>query len=270
MSFLLGGPAQFSEEIRKSRFLAQAHPLSSAEYEASQTGAPITRAPVPMGRTPVWQGKLEFGADFEAHHLSAFYTADSAAGFYRARKQVNSIIHRSDLDTEAKAIQNEAPAAGAYNFQVTPPVNVLKADLSAADPQKIQVTEHNTPTLMGYKTGATYKISHLHSSGAQTNNLGTRWLDLAYGKAHETRTLTIQVVGDNKQQAARLTQIDGALALHGSLAARSSQRGKMTLTYAADGTALSEYNQLATWLVNTGTYKKTCTLTADYTKQLGG
>lgn len=44
----------------------------------------------------------------------------------------------------------------------------------------------------------------------------------------------------------------------------------MTLTYAADGTALSEYNQLATWLVNTGTYKKTCTLTADYTKQLGG
>ncbi len=123
-------------------------------------GAPITRAPAPMGRTPVWQGKLEFGADFEAHHLSAFYTADSAAGFYRARKQVNSIIHRSDLDTEAKAIQNEAPAAGAYNFQVTPPVNVLKADLSAADPQKIQVTEHNTPTLMGYKTGATYKISH--------------------------------------------------------------------------------------------------------------
>ena len=233
-------------------------------------GAPITRAPAPMGRTPVWQGKLEFGADFEAHHLSAFYTADSAAGFYRARKQVNSIIHRSDLDTEAKAIQNEAPAAGAYNFQVTPPVNVLKADLSAADPQKIQVTEHNTPTLMGYKTGATYKISHLHSSGAQTNNLGTRWLDLAYGKAHETRTLTIQVVGDKKQQAARLTEIDGALALHGSLAARSSQRGKMTLTYAADGTALSEYNQLATWLVNTGTYKKTCTLTADYTKKLGG
>ena len=27
---------------------------------------------VPMGRTPVWQGKLEFGADFEAHHLSRF------------------------------------------------------------------------------------------------------------------------------------------------------------------------------------------------------
>jgi hypothetical protein len=104
----------------------------------------------------------------------------------------------------------------------------------------------------------------------KANNLGTRWLDLAYGKAHETRTLTIQVVGDNKQQAARLTQIDDALAHHGSQAARSKQRGKMTLTYAADGTALSEYNQLATWLVNTGTYKKTCTLTADYTKQLGG
>jgi hypothetical protein len=70
--------------------------------------------------------------------------------------------------------------------------------------------------------------------------------------------------------AARLTQIDDALAHHGSQAARSKQRGKMTLTYAADGTALSEYNQLATWLVNTGTYKKTCTLTADYTKKLGG
>lgn len=31
MSFLLGAPAQFGEEIRKSRFLALAHPLNDAE-----------------------------------------------------------------------------------------------------------------------------------------------------------------------------------------------------------------------------------------------
>ena len=43
MSFLLGGPAQFSEEIRKSRFLAQAHPLSNAD-QASQLLAELRDA----------------------------------------------------------------------------------------------------------------------------------------------------------------------------------------------------------------------------------
>ena len=50
MSFLLGGPAQFSEEIRKSRFLAQAHPLSNAD-QASQLLAELREQASQYGAT---------------------------------------------------------------------------------------------------------------------------------------------------------------------------------------------------------------------------
>ena len=99
-------------------------------------------------------------------------------------------------------------------------------------------------------------------------NLTTKQKQYLKGLAHSLKPVVL--LGQHGLTEGVLAEIDGALAHHGSQAARSSQRGKMTLTYAADGTALSEYNQLATWLVNTGTYKKTCTLTADYTKKLGG
>lgn len=176
------------------------------------------------------------------------------------------------MNTKAQTIVNESPVTvGAYNFQVQPNVDVLKADKSV-DPLKIEVTQHSTPTLMGYKTGADYNITHLHSSGAQTANHGEQWLDPEYGKAYQAKVITIGIRGkDNKQKRARVNNVNTSLTSHNSIATITTSMDSLTLTYALDGQALTEFNNLGTLLASTGDYKITCKLTDDpkYIKTFG-
>lgn len=217
------------------------------------------------------QRAVAYGVDFQKNHEVDALNVNTAVSNFRNRgSDINSVVKKTDVEKSSNFAKNNliTPSKPEYDFAAEPDIDVIKAVKKGTD--KIKLTKHKGPMVEGRTEGTVKKVTHLGSSGVFKEHLGTQ--DLidpqiaidAAAKAKATKAKEAEAASAAETEANVSKKLEFLFTPHKKKtqarkdlmsklikpkaaeveASVNAQKNKVTVTFKAEGQALSLYKEV--------------------------